>query len=69
MKEGNRAIITRSAETGSDDRTPPQRRPDQAELDALHETATQLHALMAEKGVSEEEVVAEFKARRASGRS
>ncbi len=38
----------------------------QAELDALKEAAAMLEAMLAAKGVSEDELVAEFKARRAA---
>ena len=38
----------------------------EAELDALREAAAALEAMLAAKGVSEEELVTEFKARRAA---
>ncbi len=38
----------------------------QAELDALKEAAAKLEAMLAAKGLSEDELVAEFKARQAA---
>ena len=38
-----------------------------AELDALKEASAKLDRMLADKGVSEDELVAEFKARRAAG--
>ena len=46
---------------------PAQRGHRQAELDALKEAAAQLSKMLSEQGVSDDEIVAEFKSRRGAG--
>lgn len=47
---------------------PAQRRPDRTELTALKEAAAKMNTMLTESGVSDDEIVAEFKALRSAKR-